>query len=256
MTTPGGLSRRHFVLAGLGAMVAGCVDSTSSITSRPRPSWPSELSHPQPDTPVLLPRTPAHASAPAPTYAPAPTLPTPQPSAPTLAGLNIVPRSSWTNVAPIRNRLNPLGGINRITVHHEGWKSVWFDDWAQTAARLREVQTSHMNGDHNWGDIGYHFIIDRAGRVIEARPLTYQGAHVKNYNENNLGVMVLGNFEQQSPSNPQLASVRTTVQALMRRFSVPVRQVFTHQELNPTQCPGKNFQPIMVAMRQRGYLVG
>ena len=30
-------------------------------------------------------------------------------------------------------------------------------------------------------DVGYHYAVDRAGRVWECRPLTWQGAHVRNH---------------------------------------------------------------------------
>ena len=55
----------------------------------------------------------------------------------------------------------------------------------------------------------------------EARPLVYQGAHVKDHNPGNIGVVVLGNFEQQAPSEAQLAAVRKHLSALMRAYGCP-----------------------------------
>lgn len=146
-----------------------------------------------------------------------------------------------------------MAGINRITVHHEGHTPVWFTDEASTKARIEQVRNIHTR-DRKWGDIGYHYIIDRAGRVIEGRSIAYQGAHVKNQNEHNVGVMLLGNFEQQSPSQAQVNTLQTTLRFLMAKHRVPVSRVYTHRELGKTACPGRNLQPRVARLRTSGAL--
>ncbi len=106
-----------------------------------------------------------------------------------------------------------------------------------------------------WGDIGSHFAVDRAGRVWEGRPLMYQGAHVKDHNPGNIGIVVLGNFEQQTPSEAQLHAVRGHVMVLMRTYHVPSCRVQTHQEWGaPTACPGTTLQLYVKKLRLRGGL--
>jgi N-acetyl-anhydromuramyl-L-alanine amidase AmpD len=146
-----------------------------------------------------------------------------------------------------------MKGINRITIHHEGHTPVWFTDELNTKARLEQVRNIHTR-DRRWGDIGYHYIIDRAGRVIEGRPLAYQGAHVSKQNPHNVGVMLLGNFEKQSPSQAQLAAMQSTLRYLMAKYRVPVKRVYTHRELGPTVCPGRNLQPRVASLRTNGAL--
>jgi len=252
------LSRRSLLLAGASLTVVGCAKQNGMLTSRPRPLWPTVIPAPQPPHTVSLPpvREPVYQHyssdvASSHTYAPAPA---PPPQQVPSNGVQFVPRHAWTRVSPIRARLNNMGGVNRITVHHEGWKAVWFDNWADTAERLRLIQKFHMGDSRGWGDIGYHYIIDRDGRIIEGRPLHFQGAHVKANNENNIGVMVLGNFDKQTPSLKQLSSVQIAVSQLMKRHRVPLGRVYTHQEINPTSCPGSNLQPTMVALRRNGHL--
>jgi len=150
------------------------------------------------------------------------------------------------------SRINMMNGISHITVHHEGWTAVWFSDYRATQARLRLIQKAHM--DRRWADIGYHYIIDRAGRLWEGRPIQYQGAHVPGHNEHNIGLMVLGNFELQHPSDAQMTKLQETLIQLRRQYDVPISHVHTHQELTPTKCPGKALQPEMVAMRHNGLL--
>jgi hypothetical protein len=254
-------SRRDMMLAGLGLLLTGCASNkgatSGSLTgsgsgaagySRPHTAWPDAVARPRPiATPVQV-VTPVVPVTPTPVAAPAVKV------APTLPAFNPIPRSSWARTGPIMSRVNPMNGVNRITVHHEGWTHVWFTDWNATAQRISHIRDSHV-ADRRWGDIGYHYIVDRAGRVWEGRNSKHQGAHVQATNEHNLGIMLLGNFDKQRPSDAQLATLRSTLIALMSIHNVPVRRVYTHQELKPTACPGKQLQPRVVTMRSGGYLV-
>ena len=147
------------------------------------------------------------------------------------------------------NRLSP---IRYITVHHDGMHPFFDTDQRATAARIEAIRRAHRR--RGWGDIGYHFVVDRAGRVWEGRSLRYQGAHVKNNNYANIGIVVLGNFDRQQPSQVQLASVRQLVSSLMDRYHVPASRVSTHQEWAPTACPGRYLQQFMNTSRRRGRL--
>jgi hypothetical protein len=152
--------------------------------------------------------------------------------------------------------MDPMVAIHRLTVHHEGAPDpVWFTDAQQTAQRLDKIRRAHLQR-MNAGDIGYHLVIDRAGRLWSGRPLKYQGAHVKDHNERNLGIMVLGNFELQEPTEAQLNTLTASLAGLMRRFNLGTERVHTHRELMPTVCPGKRLQPKIVALRRSPKLLG
>lgn len=165
------------------------------------------------------------------------------------SGVSALSRSAWTRNNPVSSRVNPMSGVSRITVHHEGWEPVWFNDKRTTAARIEKIRRYHVE-DNGWGDIGYHYIVDRAGRVWEGRPLNYQGAHVRNNNEHNIGILVLGNFEKQAPSSAQLKSLYATTAGLSNNHRVSAGRVRSHREINPTTCPGKNLQRQMDALRR------
>ena len=96
-----------------------------------------------------------------------------------------------------------------------------------------------------WADIGYHFVVDPSGRVWAARPLDRQGAHVKNENEHNLGILVLGNFEVQTPTPAAMTSLDALVVEAAMVNRVPLSNVRTHREWNPTACPGASLQAHM-----------
>ncbi|MEM6552781.1 MAG: N-acetylmuramoyl-L-alanine amidase [Planctomycetota bacterium] len=259
------VSRRGVLSGGVGGLLAlggvvvlgGCASGGSvGRSGRPRAVWPdgrtvtdaSGMPVPagQPvGRPVSVP-PPAQ-----PTVA-APEKPAVVPVSPSrgASGMTMLPRSAWTRQGPAMSEINPMRKVNRITVHHEGWNAVYFTDQPSTAARLEQIRKVHTR-DRGWADIGYHYIVDRSGRVWQGRELKYQGAHVRDQNEHNIGILVLGNFDKQSPSREQTASLVGLLKRLQSAYRVPTTRVRTHQEYNPTSCPGKVLQAQMQAIRKR-----
>lgn len=180
------------------------------------------------------------------------TMPIPMPPDPSLSG-DVLPRSAWTRAGVARPRdIYALGGINRITIHHDGiTPTIRAYAMRDVATRIEQIRQSHVAG-RGWADIGYHFVVDPAGRVWEARSTRYQGAHVKDQNENNLGILVLGNFEVQQPTQPQLAAVDRFVSQQITRYRVSMGRVRTHREIAQTECPGRNLQSYLVRTRNGG----
>jgi hypothetical protein len=197
-----------------------------------------------------------------PTPSPGPMLPPiTQRSAPNLpradaAPTGVLPRSAWTNAGVARaSDINPMNGVERITIHHDGMSPFTSPAQADAARRIEMIRASHVKGSSQnspFADIGYHYIIDPAGRVWEGRSTRYQGAHVSQNNEHNLGIMCLGNYDLQRPSQATLTTLDRFVASQMRRYNVPLARVKTHREINPTACPGANLQSYMVATRSRG----
>ena len=239
------LSRREFMwlgLSGVGLLALGCAGPTVADGERPGPLWGGSIA-PRPRDGFSL-GPPVKPS----TQTVGPGIP--QPGA--INGpIAAIPRGRWTSTPPMAGRILPMGSIERITVHHEGSTEVTFSDFGNTAVRMESIRASHLERLHA-GDIGYHYVIDRAGNVWQGRDLAYQGAHVRDHNANNVGVMVLGNFDIQRPTEAQLTTLRATVSTLRQAYRVPLRSVFTHQELNPTECPGVSLQGRMVTFRQSG----
>ena len=171
---------------------------------------------------------------------------------PSAAPVIIVPRTDWTSQGPNLAQLALMNGVGHITVHHTAWK-LDTDAWSLTATELEHIRGFHAGTaptDRGWADIAYHFVVDRAGRVWQARPLAYQGAHVKSHNEHNLGIVLLGNFDQQSPSAAQLVALGNFIPFLRELYHVPLSEVFTHGELGLTACPGQKLQNFMNRFRR------
>lgn len=161
----------------------------------------------------------------------------------------VIRRSQWASGEPVPALMNRMQPVSHITVHHDGMSPFLATDERSVAGRIELIRRGHLA--RGWGDIGYHFVVDRSGRVWQGRPLVWQGAHVKDRNEGNVGVLVLGNFERQQPSEAQLRAVSTHLASLCSVYRVSPRSVLTHREWPgaATLCPGRNLQGRMSAVR-------
>lgn len=156
-------------------------------------------------------------------------------------------RSEWADHAPFVSHLKPAGYFNRLTIHHSGSLVLRHTDRPSVIEDLNDVLAAHMR--LRYGDIGYHFMVDYAGRVWEGRSLSREGAHVSCENEGNIGVMLLGNFEKQKPSAAQVETLGTVVSLLCRHFDIAARRVFGHRDIGASVCPGRHLYPYVLAMK-------
>jgi len=230
--------------AGFAIGIAGSLIGCNSTAQKRVKSKGGSLGDPIPSDPI------AHTSTPSPIITRTETT-----GVETTAPLSaipsfVIPRSKWTDSGPKRWLADPMNAVHRITVHHDAIMPVPGGAYADSLRRLQLIRTGHLN--NGWADIGYHFAIDPSGRIWQARPLELQGAHVKDNNPGNLGIVVFGNYEQIRPTAATLASVDRMLAYAMQRFHVPISRVYTHQELRPTACPGRNLQAQMVATRSNG----
>ncbi len=151
------------------------------------------------------------------------------------------------------------GRLQFVTIHHDGLGTpLGTSRLADTKARLSLIRNSHVGRSRNWADIGYHYAIDRAGRVWECRPLAYQGAHVRGHNDGNIGILVMGDFDLEKPTSAQLRALGTHVNALCLSFGIQKSRngVKTHKEWASakTACPGRYLQPQVGSLRARGFV--
>ncbi|MGV6814820.1 MAG: peptidoglycan recognition protein family protein [Phycisphaerales bacterium] len=202
------------------------------------------LGQPVPSDPIVLSNKPAPVRTP--THKPIITAPSNLSAIPSF----VVARTKWTSAKPKRWLADPMNKVTRITVHHDAIMPRPSGSYADSVRRMNLIRKGHLN--NGWADIGYHFAIDPNGRIWQARPLELQGAHVKNNNPGNLGIVVFGNYELIRPTQASLNAIDKMVAYAMGRFGVPLSRVYTHQELRSTACPGKNLQAQMLRTRATG----
>lgn len=127
--------------------------------------------------------------------------------------------------------------IIRITIHHGG---VDFPDDKNVVSYLRALQ-SWGRSDKHWIDIPYHFMIDRQGRIYEARPINFPGDTNTTYDPaGHALIAVMGNYENQSLSQVQLDALIAMTAFLAGEYDVPIERIRGHKDYADTTCPGED----------------
>jgi N-acetylmuramoyl-L-alanine amidase len=88
-----------------------------------------------------------------------------------------------------------------------------------------------------FNDVGYHYVINVDGNVMNGRPEEIAGAHAKGFNLHSIGVSLVGGTGGPDKQNPgayspeQLDALRIVVRDLLIRF--PGSKVKGHRDLSP-----------------------
>lgn len=131
-----------------------------------------------------------------------------------------------------------------IVLHHTASPS---GDVASIDALHRE-QTDR-NGKP-WLGIGYHFVIGngrgmRDGEIEATFRWREQlhGAHAGSapHNAAGIGICLVGDFEQEAPTERQLAACIDLVRMLAERYEIDQSAIVRHRDVKATACPGRHF---------------
>lgn len=80
--------------------------------------------------------------------------------------------------------------IDEIIIHCTATRPDWWRTRTSNQ-KVAEIKRWHVQ-ERGWSDIGYHYLIDRNGTVVEGRPLGRTGAHVRGHNKGTVGVSLFG----------------------------------------------------------------
>jgi murein DD-endopeptidase MepM/ murein hydrolase activator NlpD len=159
----------------------------------------------------------------------------------------LVPRSAWTSQGVARNN-RLMDGVGRLTVHHTGEEGAWSS--LPDIEVIRRIERYHRNVRH-WAAIGYHYIVGRDAKIYEGRPVRYQGSHVLTGNQHNIGISVIGDFQNHMPNDRQLAALRAFLDDERDRYHVSKSHVYGHRDLHPSICPGDALYAWLVSNYKR-----
>ncbi|MDH7577593.1 MAG: N-acetylmuramoyl-L-alanine amidase [Bacillota bacterium] len=120
-----------------------------------------------------------------------------------------------------------------IIIHHTGAEE-------KDAAQVRRYHLSL-----GWRDVGYHYVIERDGRVVPGRSLELPGAHCRaeGMNFKGIGIACIGNFENHPPLPLQLEALTALIRSLRQDYGIAPEKVLGHREVPgaATLCPGRFF---------------
>ena len=125
---------------------------------------------------------------------------------------------------------------NKIIVHHSGGtdKNPLADTSNQTAEIIRQYHKSL-----GWVDVGYHWLIEKSGKVCKGRDEKSTGAHCLGQNEQSIGICVIGNFDLTIPTEAQIVSLKTLLGDILSRYpSITKDEIYPHRKFANKTCYG------------------
>ncbi|MBO6576023.1 MAG: N-acetylmuramoyl-L-alanine amidase [Rhodothermales bacterium] len=179
----------------------------------------------------------------------------------------LITRSEWGAGPFVRGNPVPLASPSHdfMTFHHAAGFSATTRD--EGIAQVKAIQDLHQD-IRGWSDIGYHFVIDRGGRLYQGRPFLNsagslndlpvfaRGAHVGGANTGNIGICMLGCYHPPEGGNCQdeitaeaLDTYVTLFAFLSERYGVAPSQIRGHRDFSSTACPGDNNYALLPGIR-------
>ena len=103
---------------------------------------------------------------------------------------------------------------------------------------LDTVRRWHL--ERGWSDIGYHYLILLDGTIERGRPEHIQGAHVRGYNKNSIGVSYVGGLDRNlSPKDTRTQDQKDSLHNLLSNLMASYEDatLHGHNEFSNKACP-------------------
>ena len=153
-------------------------------------------------------------------------------------------RAPWQHLKPEALAVSQLDDAR--------WKNLIVHHSATPNGNATKIDAYHRRERRMENGLAYHFLIgngtDSDDGEIEIGPRwtkQLHGGHVASlsYNENSLGICLIGNFEKQRPTERQLAALIELLSHLKNDLIGGKPRLFLHREVKGehTLCPGRNF---------------
>lgn len=126
---------------------------------------------------------------------------------------------------------NPL----KIIIHHTGGTDS--NPLADTSNHTYEI-VKEYHQLLGWGKIGYHYFIEKSGKVTQGRNDFEEGAHTIGQNKSSLGICLAGNFDLTLPTQSQEDALRILLQKKLKEHGISSSQIFPHRIYAKKTCYG------------------
>ena len=148
--------------------------------------------------------------------------------------------------------------VTHLIVHH----SAGTNSSSNWAAVVRSIWDFHT-GVNGWDDIGYNWLVDPNGVIYEGRGDDRLGAHFCGTNGGTMGVCVLGDFTNITPTNNAISGLTTLLawkacdvnvdpqgSAFHGNSGLTLNRISGHRDGCATSCPGDSFYPLFDGVRE------
>lgn len=128
--------------------------------------------------------------------------------------------------------------ISALIIHHSA---------SPLNTTIQDIRKWHVE-DNGWMDIGYHYVIHADGTTHIGRPIHEMGAHCLGFNEDSIGICVVGDNTKPGANWTWHQMLELTVLCGAWRTLIPRIKIAGHKDYNPgTACPGVDIKDILPA---------
>lgn len=142
--------------------------------------------------------------------------------------------------------------IKNIIVHHAGGTDAnpMQDSSGYTLAQCNSDHKARFGMKSSLGYwVGYHYFIDKAGKVTQTRKDAEEGAHCVGYNNTaydkynhpdrlSIGICLAGNFDATRPTAAQTDALVSLMQAKVREYGIDPKNIVPHRAHAKKSCYG------------------
>lgn len=149
--------------------------------------------------------------------------------------------------------------IKMLVVHHTAMN----ENGRSGAELMRALYQYHANSN-GWGDVGYHYVIDSKGQIYEGKEggEYVVGGHAYCNNVGTISVALMGNFEENEPTQDMMKSLKWLLDDLADAYDIDPSKNVTfhgvsrptivgHGDLLSTECPGYYVHGALDQIRQQ-----
>ncbi|MFF4902167.1 peptidoglycan recognition protein [Streptomyces sp. NPDC001068] len=168
----------------------------------------------------------------------------------------IVTRRGWGADETLREKgFVYTGKVKAAFVHHtdsgNGYKC------SQASSVIRSIYRYHVK-TMGWRDIGYNFLVDKCGGIYEGRAggvsKAVRGAHTLGFNNNSMGIAVLGTFDSHKPPAAAVTAIaRLTAWKLGLFGANPKGKTYLKSGGGNLYPKGKNVRLNVISGHRDGY---
>ncbi len=160
---------------------------------------------------------------------------------------------------------------SKVIVHHTTNSISAIKTEKDMNALLQSVYKYHAFANGR-GDIGYNFIISPGGVVYEGKAggEGIIGAHATWNNQQSIGIALIGNFNDEQPTDAQIKTLIRLITSLAQKYNIDPESktdwhkkmtaypyvstfqnytVVGHRDVGATACPGENLYKLLPAIR-------
>ncbi|MFF4804890.1 peptidoglycan recognition protein [Streptomyces sp. NPDC001351] len=145
--------------------------------------------------------------------------------------------------------------VKAAFVHHTSSGNTY--RCSQAASVIRAIYRYHVVS-MGWRDIGYNFLVDKCGTIYEGRAggvaKAVRGAHTLGFNNNSMGIAVIGNFSKSKPPAAVLKAIsRLTAWKLGLYGANPRGKTYLKSSGGNLYRKGKNVRMNVISGHRDGY---